>query len=65
MFKTLGGERWFVKALELEINTADKHFDHIKTKGKDLIKQILLLNHFDLHLFITFNFFMNRSSFIL
>lgn len=35
MFQTLGGERWFVKALELEINTADKHFDHIKTKGKD------------------------------
>ncbi|KAL5236800.1 hypothetical protein ACI65C_004210 [Semiaphis heraclei] len=32
--KTLGGERWFVKALELEINTADKHFDHIKTKDK-------------------------------
>ncbi|KAL4127178.1 hypothetical protein QTP88_011375 [Uroleucon formosanum] len=32
--KTLGGERWFVKALELEINTGDKHFDHIKTKDK-------------------------------
>ncbi|XP_050426398.1 lysosome-associated membrane glycoprotein 5 [Adelges cooleyi] len=32
--KTLGGERWFVKALELEINTADKHFEHIKTRDK-------------------------------
>lgn len=58
MFKTLGGERWFVKALELEINTADKHFDHIKTKGKDLKdKQILLLKHFDLNIIFTFNFF--------
>ncbi|XP_050530622.1 lysosome-associated membrane glycoprotein 1 [Daktulosphaira vitifoliae] len=32
--KTLGGERWFVKAIELEINTADKHFQHITTRDK-------------------------------
>lgn len=34
IFQTLGGERWFVNKLELEINTADKHFEHIKTDGK-------------------------------
>lgn len=28
--------------MELEINTADKHFDHIKTKGKNL--NIFVLN---------------------
>lgn len=38
--QTLGGERWFVKSLELEINTADKHFGHIKTKGKNSINKL-------------------------
>ncbi|VVC37602.1 Hypothetical protein CINCED_3A014428 [Cinara cedri] len=32
--KTLGGERWYVKKLELIINTVDKHFEHIKTDDK-------------------------------
>lgn len=51
MLQTLGGERWFVKALELEINTADKHFDHIKTKGKNVIKQIFRTNIFSVEAF--------------